>query len=310
MPLSPPPCIYTLKGISRHDIILVSLSLDLSHSRAICPTPSSPRWPLYPCLSRIRNTHTYLSRPRQMYQLHIHTCYITYPIDLKSPLFTFISHTTFLLNKVWPKNILEFLHIYNITKLYGGVRTLICIAWCPQWYLFRTVNLYIFILYTKLVIIKRNEEHLSLHRIPPPLYALSRMHTKLSPGPLKVSPPAHSRMFHLSLAIYTVTIIVFEAKARYVHWTSESTHYGHHLRLVVIIQSRAHRTTLYLLMTWLVDQLNAPRGTSSVASHYLTTIMPTCRLVSTLHLHSYKIHKIHSYKKQSWWWWCACHPTI
>ena len=106
-------------------------------------------------------------------------------------------------------------------------------------------------------------------------------------------------MFHLSLAIYTVTIIIFEAKGRYVHWTSESTHYGHHLRLVVIIQSRAHHTTLYFLMTWLVDQLNAPHGTSSVASHYLTTIMPTCRLVSTLHLHSYKIHKIHSYKKQS-----------
>ena len=105
----------------------------------------------------------------------------------------------------------------------------------------------------------------------------------------KIKPPAHSRMFHLSLAIYTVTIIVFEAKARYVHWTSESTHYGHHLRLVVIMQSRAHRTTLYLLMTWLVDQFNAPRGTSSVASHYLTTIGPTCRLVSTLHLHSYKI---------------------
>ena len=106
----------------------------------------------------------------------------------------------------------------------------------------------------------------------------------------KSKPPAHSRMFHLSLAIYTVTIIVFEAKARYVHWTSESTHYGHHLCFVVIIQSWAHRTTLYLLKTRLVDQLNAPRGTSSVASHYLTTIGPTCRLVSTLH----------SYKKQSW----------
>ena len=89
--------------------------------------------------------------------------------------------------KCGQKIILEFLHIYNITKLYGGVRTLICIAWCPQWYLFHTVNLYIFILYTKLVIIKRNEEHLSLHRIPP-CTPLSRMHTKLSPGPLKVSP--------------------------------------------------------------------------------------------------------------------------
>ena len=79
-------------------------------------------------------------------------------------------------------------------------------------------------------------------------------------GSIATHGPAHSRMFHLSLAIYTVTIIVFEAKARYVHWTSESTHYGH--------------------------QLNAPRGTSSVASHYLTTIGPTCRRVSTLH--SYK----------------------
>ena len=92
-------------------------------------------------------------------------------------------------------------------------------------------------------------------------------------------------------AIYAMTIIVFEAKARYIHWTSESTHYGHHLRLVVIIQSRAHRTTLYLLKTRLVNQLNAPRGTSSVASHYLTTVGLTCRLVSTLHLH---LH-LHSY---------------
>ena len=114
------------------------------------------------------------------------------------------------------------------------------------------------------------------------------MHTTISRSS-KSKPPAHSRMFHLSLAIYTVTIIVFEAKARYVHWTSESTHYGHHLRFVVIIQSWAHRTTLYLLKTRLVDQLNAPCGTSSVASHYLTTIGPTCRLVSTLHLDSYKI---------------------
>ena len=62
----------------------------------------------------------------------------------------------------------------------------------------------------------------------------------------KIKPPAHSRMFHLSLAVYTVTIIVL---------TSESTHYGHHLHFVVIIQSRAHRTALYLLKTRLVDQL-------------------------------------------------------
>ena len=150
------------------------------------------------------------------------------------------------------------------------------------------MKLYIFILYTKLVIIKRNEEHLSLHRIPPLYAPFTYAHKTISMSS-KSKPPENSRVFHLSLAIYAMTIIVFEAKARYVHWTSESTHYGHHLCFVVIIQSWAHRTTLYLLMTRLVDQLNAPRGTSSVASHYLTTIMPTCQLVSTLHLHSYKI---------------------
>ena len=125
----------------------------------------------------------------------------------------------------------------------------------------------------------------------------------------KSTPPAHSRMFHLSLAIYTLMIIVFGAKAWYIHWTSESTHDGHHLRFVVIIQSRAHDTALYLLRTWLVDQLNAPHGTSSVASHYLTTIGPTCLLVSTLHLHLHS-YNYPLYKKQSWWRWCACHPAI
>ena len=107
VPLFPPPLrIHTQgNGTSCHDVIFVSLSRPLSFLVLSLPRPP-PRRPLYPCLSRIRNTHTYLSRPRQMHQLHIHTCYITYPIDLKSPLFTFISHTTFLLNKVWPKNIL------------------------------------------------------------------------------------------------------------------------------------------------------------------------------------------------------------
>ena len=104
VPLFPPPLhIHTQgNGISCRDVIFVSLSRPLSFLVLSLPRP--PGRPLYPCLSRIRNTHTYLSRPRQMHQLHIHTCYITYPIDLKSPLFTFISHTTFLLNKVWPKN--------------------------------------------------------------------------------------------------------------------------------------------------------------------------------------------------------------
>ena len=67
----------------------IHLSLSLDHSHFSCYLSHAPRRPLYPCLSRIRNTHTYLSRPCQMHQLHIHTCYITYPIDLKSPLFTF-----------------------------------------------------------------------------------------------------------------------------------------------------------------------------------------------------------------------------
>ena len=105
----PPLHIHTQgNGISCRDVIFVSLSRPLSFLVLSLPRP--PRRPLYPCLSRIRNTHTYLSRPRQMHQLHIHTCYITYPIDLKSPLFTFISHKTFLLNKLWP----IFLEVLNI----------------------------------------------------------------------------------------------------------------------------------------------------------------------------------------------------
>ena len=234
-----------------------------------------------------------------MHQLHIHTCYITYPIDLKSPLFTFISHTTFLLNKVWPKNyfrVSTYIQHYKViwrstnANLHCMVPTMIFIPHCE------------FVYFYTIYKVSHNKEkrRASLSPSHTPLYAPFTYAHKTISRSSKSKPPENSRMFHLSLAIYTVTIIVFEAKARYVHWTSESTHYGHHLRFVVIIQSRAHRTTLYLLKTRLVDQLNAPRGTSSVASHYLTTIVPTCRLVSTLHLHSYKIHKIHSYKKQSW----------
>ena len=102
VPLFPPPLhIHTQgNGISCRDVIFISLYRPPSFL-----VLSPPHRPLYPCLSLIRNTHTYLSRPRQMHQLHIHTCYITYPIDLKRPLFTFISHTTFLLNKVWPKKL-------------------------------------------------------------------------------------------------------------------------------------------------------------------------------------------------------------
>ena len=103
-------CLYSLPLAythSRESLAVTSyssLSLDHSHFSCYLSHAPPPRRPLYPCLSRIRNTHTYLSRPCQMHQLHIHTCYITYPIDLKSPLFTFTSHTTFLLNKVWSKN--------------------------------------------------------------------------------------------------------------------------------------------------------------------------------------------------------------
>ena len=297
MPLFPPPLhIHTQgNGISCRDVIFVSLSLD--HSHFSCYLSHAPRRPLYPCLSRIRNTHTYLSRPRQMHQLHIHTCYITYPIDLKSPLFTFISHTTFLLNKVWPKNyfrVSTYIQHYKViwrstnANLHCMVPTMIFIPHCE------------FVYFYTIYKVSHNKEkgRASLSPSHTPLYAPFTYAHKTISRSSKSKPPENSRMFHLSLAIYAMTIIVFEAKARYVHWTSESTHYGHHLHLVVIMQSWAHRTTLYLLMTWLVDQLNAPRGTSSVASHYLTTIVPTCRLVSTLHLHSYKVHKIHSYKNR------------
>ena len=145
VPLFPPPLhIHTQgNGISCRDVIFVSLSLD--HSHFSCYLSHAPRRPLYPCLSRIRNTHTYLSRPCQMHQLHIHTCYITYPIDLKSPLFTFISHTTFLLNKVWPKNyfrISTYIQHYKViwrstnANLHCMVPTMIFIPHCEFVYFY------------------------------------------------------------------------------------------------------------------------------------------------------------------------------
>ena len=242
-----PPCIYTLKGME--SLIVTSYSsLSLDHSHFSCYLSHAPRRPLYPCLSRIRNTHTYLSRPRQMHQLHIHTCYITYPIDLKSPLFTFISHTTFLLNKVWPKNyfrVSTYIQHYKViwrstnANLHCMVPTMIFIPHCE------------FVYFYTIYKVSHNKEkrRASLSPSHTPLYAPFTYAHKTISRSSKSKPPENSRMFHLSLAIYAMTIIVFEAKARYVHWTSESTHYGHHLRLVVIIQSRAHRTTLYLLMT-------------------------------------------------------------
>ena len=121
----PSPLAYTHSRESLAVTSYSSLSLDVSHFSCYLSHAPSPRRPLYPCLSWIRNTHTYLSRPCQIHQLHIHTCYITYPIER---LFR-IPHSFWI--KCGQKIILEFLHIYNITKLYGGVWTLICIVWCP-----------------------------------------------------------------------------------------------------------------------------------------------------------------------------------
>ena len=182
-----------------------------------------------------------------MHQLHIHTCYITYPIDLKSPLFTFISHTTFLL-KVWSKNyfrVSTYIQHYKViwrstsANLHCMVPTMIFIPHCE------------FVYFYTIYKVSHNKEkrRASLSPSHTPLYAHFTYARKTISRSSKSKPPENSRVFHLSLAIYAMTIIVFEAKARYVHWTSKSTHYGHHLRLVVIIQSRAHRTTLYLLMT-------------------------------------------------------------
>ena len=93
--LYPLPLAYTHSRESLAVTSYSSLSLSRPLSFLVLSLPRPPHRPLYPCLSRIRNTHTYLSRPCQIHQLHIHTCYITYPIDLKSPLFMFILHTTF-----------------------------------------------------------------------------------------------------------------------------------------------------------------------------------------------------------------------
>ena len=75
----PSPLAYTHSRASLAMTSYSSLSLDLSHFSCYLSHAPSPRRPLYPCLSRIRNTHTYLCRPCQIHQLHIHTCYITYP---------------------------------------------------------------------------------------------------------------------------------------------------------------------------------------------------------------------------------------
>lgn len=56
-----PPCIYTLKGISRRDIIFVSLSRPLSFFVLSLPRPPSPRRPsIHASLEYVIHTHTSL----------------------------------------------------------------------------------------------------------------------------------------------------------------------------------------------------------------------------------------------------------
>ena len=193
-----------------------------------------PCLPLYPCLSRIRNTHTYLSRPRQMHQLHIHTCYITYPIDLKSPLFTFISHTTFLLNKVWPKNyfrVSTYIQHYKViwrstnANFHCMVPTMIFIPHCE------------FVYFYTIYKVSHNKEKRRASLSPshtPPCTPLSRMHTKLSPGPLKVSPQK----------IHTCFIFL----SRYMQWRSLYLKRKHDT--YIGLQNPLNMVTIYVL--WLL----------------------------------------------------------
>ena len=138
--------IHTQGNLSpwHHISLYVSISRPISFLMLSLPCPPRRR-PLYPFLSRIRNTYTYLSRPCQIHQLHIHTCYIMYPIDLKSPLLMFISHTTFLLNKVWPNNyfrISTYIQHYKViwrsmnVNLHCMVPTMIFIPHCEFLYFY------------------------------------------------------------------------------------------------------------------------------------------------------------------------------
>ena len=210
--LYPLPLAYTH---SRESLVVTSYS---SHSLfrplsfLVLSLPCPPHRPFYPCLSRIRNTRTYLSRHRQMHELHIHTCYITYPIDLKSPLFTFISHTTFLLNKVWPKNyfrVSTYIQHYKViwrstnANLHCMVPTMIFIPHCE------------FVYFYTIYKVSHNKEkrRASLSPSHNPMYAPFTYAHKTISRSSKSKPPENSRMFHLSLAIYAMTIIVFEAKS-------------------------------------------------------------------------------------------------
>ena len=61
---------------------------------------------------------------------------------------------------------------------------------------------------------------ISLSIAYPPLYAPFTYAQKTISTSSKSKPPENSHMVHLSLTIYAMTIIVFEMKARYIHWTS------------------------------------------------------------------------------------------
>ena len=144
---------------------------------------------------------------------------ITYHIDLNSPLFTFTSHTTFLLNKVWPKNyfrISTYIQHYKVIwrNMNVNLHCMLPIMIFIPHYEF----LYFYTIYK----VSHNKDKwrssLSPSHTPPlrPFHVRTQTISRSS----KSTPLAHSHMFHLSLAIYTVTIIVFEAKAWYIHWTS------------------------------------------------------------------------------------------
>jgi len=159
-----------------------------------------------------------------------------YPIDLRSPLFMFISHTTFLLNKTTQSVAKKYFRISTYIQHYKVIwRSMNVNLHCmvpPMIFSPHCEFLYFYTIYK----VSHNKEKwrasLSPSHTPPlrPFHVRTQTISRSS----KSKPPEKSRVFHLSLAIYAMTIIVFEAKARYIHWTSETTHYGHHLRLVVV----------------------------------------------------------------------------
>ena len=80
------------------------MSLSRPLSFLVLSLPRPPVGPsIHASLEYVIHTHTSLGPAKCINYTFTHVTSRT-PIDLKSPLFTFISHTTFILNKVWPKN--------------------------------------------------------------------------------------------------------------------------------------------------------------------------------------------------------------